>query len=474
MQKEIYIKSNDIDKQYQAINESTMLLKSHFPLENPLAFVHSFGCLQNVTDGEKIKGMLKEMGCIFTDVAEEASIIIYNTCAIRENAEDKVFGTIGRLKHVKQERPNTIIGLCGCMMQEEHVVSRIKSSYPQIDIIFGTHVIHEFPSIMKEFLLSQKRVINAPDSEGVIAENLPLLRDNTFRASVPIMFGCNNYCTYCIVPFVRGRERSRSSDDIVREITDLVNEGYKEITLLGQNVNSYGQNSDENINFAQLLRKINAIDGNFNIRVMTSHPKDITFEVIDTIRDCKKICNHIHLPVQSGSDRILKLMNRKYTVADYIKVIDYAKEQIPDVSFTSDIIVGFPSEDENDFIQTVNLIKRVEFDSIFTFIFSKREGTAAAKMEDPVPYKEKSDRLMRLLAIQKEISSEKNEKFLGKTYKVLVEGYGKVVGEEGYLTGRTDNYLIVDFKGKDELIGSFVDVKVTKTLNWALLGDIIY
>lgn len=436
-----------------------------------LAHVHSYGCQQNVSDGEKIKGMLALMGYSFCDSPDDADIVIYNTCAVRENAEDRVFGNVGALKHNKRRNPNMIIGLCGCMMQQEHIAEKIKKSYPHVDLVFGTHVLQTLPKMLYEALTDKKRIFNISDTDNGIIEGVPIKRDKTYKAWLPVMYGCNNFCTYCIVPYVRGREKSRSSFEIIKEFKGLVDNGYREITLLGQNVNSYGQGLDEDINFAKLLRQLNEIDGDFRIRFMSSHPKDATLELIDAIADCDKVCNHFHLPIQCGSNRILELMNRKYTVDSYLTLVEYARKRIPDIAFTSDIIVGFPSETYEDFKQTVELVKKVRFDSIFSFIYSKRVGTKAAEFEDNISEKEKSKWFQELLAVQKEIGKQKYKECVGKTFKVLVDGEGKT-GEE-YMTGRNEGYMIVDFIGNENMVGNFVNLKITKALNWALLGEII-
>lgn len=466
----IIVSKEELEKQKVFTEKVAKILHDQYKESMPMAHVHSYGCQQNISDGEKLKGMLALMGYGFTNSTHDADLIIYNTCAIRENAEDRVFGNVGALKHLKKKKPNMIIGLCGCMMQQKHIVEKLQKSFPYVDLIFGTHVVHQLPENIYNALTKDKRVFNIPDSDGVIAENLPIKRDGTIKAWVPIMYGCNNFCTYCIVPYVRGRERSREPQLIINEIKQLISEGYKEITLLGQNVNSYGKGLEEEITFSELLRKINQIEGDFRIRFMTSHPKDATKELIDTIAECNKICKHIHLPVQSGSNRVLKLMNRHYTREQYIELINYAKNKIPNLSFTSDIIVGFPDEQEDDFEDTISLIKEVEYDSLFTFIYSKRVGTRAAEMEDLTPYSKKSERFQRLLDVQKEIGIKRYEKYVGKIVRVLVDGEGK--SGEDYLTGRTDNSIIVDFKADKSLIGQFVDVKITQALNWALLGKI--
>jgi len=355
------------------------------------------------------------------------------------------------------------------MMQQQHVADKIKNSYPYVDIVFGTHAMHQLPQMLYERFNNGRRIFEVSESDGVIAEGLPVSREGGVKSWLPIMYGCDNFCTYCIVPFVRGRERSRTSEAIISEAKALISEGYKEITLLGQNVNSYGKGLDEKITFSQLLRKLNDIDGDFRIRFMTSHPKDCTTELIDTIAECNKICNHIHLPVQSGSDRILKLMNRHYNTNDYLKLIEYAKNKIPNVSFTSDIIVGFPGETYEDFQKTIELIKKVEYTSLYTFIYSKRSGTKAAEFEDIVSESEKSRWFRELLDIQETIGIKQHSANIGKTLRVLADGEGKT-GED-YLTGRTESNIIVEFKANKTDIGSFVNVKINKAMNWAIAGE---
>ena len=446
------------------------LLEELYPVP-PLAYVHSYGCQGNVSDGEKLKGMLADMGYGFCDQAEQADLVLFNTCAIRENAEDRIFGNVGALKRWKAQSPKHKLLLCGCMMQQPHIVEKLKQSYPYVDLIFGTHVIHQLPELLLSVLQQHKRVFYTPESDGVIAEGLPIHRDGTLKAWVPIMYGCNNFCTYCIVPYVKGRERSRQPEAILAEVRQLVEQGYKEITLLGQNVNSYGKTLEHPISFAQLLTQIDAIPGDFRIRFMTSHPKDATKELFDVMANSQKICHHLHLPVQCGSDRILQAMNRRYTVEQYLGLIDYARSVMPDISFTTDIIVGFPGETLEDFQGTMELLKKVRYDSLFSFIYSKRVGTKAASMPDDTPHSVKSDRLQQLLALQRTIGEEVLSEYVGKTLRILVDGTGK--SGEGYLTGRTDQYLIVDFPGDSALIGQFVTVKITKALNWALLGELV-
>ena len=433
----------------------------------PLAFVRTYGCQQNVADGEKIKGMLSKMGFGFTENSEEADMIIFNTCAIREHAEDRVYGNIGALKNVKRKNPSLIIAVCGCMMEQEHVAERIKKSFPFINIVFGTHVIHKLPEFMYDNITNAKRVFVNGDEQKEVVEGLPVIRDGKFKAWVTVMFGCDNFCSFCIVPYVRGREKSRKSQLVIDEVKKLVKDGYKEITLLGQNVNSYGKNLEENINFSQLLKKIDEIEGDYRIRFMTSHPKDASKELFDTIANSKHICHHIHLPVQSGNDRVLSNMNRRYTKEKYLELINYAKKVIPDATFTSDIIVGFPGETYEEFCDTVSLIKEVEYLSLFTFIFSKRKGTKAENMEDNVPYSEKSKWFTELLRAQESISAKRCREMIGNIEQVLVEDV-----KNGKLFGRTRANIIVEFDGEETLIGEFCNVEILEAKNYVLKGKI--
>ncbi|MBQ9376161.1 MAG: tRNA (N6-isopentenyl adenosine(37)-C2)-methylthiotransferase MiaB, partial [Ruminococcus sp.] len=391
--------------------------------------------------------------------------IIYNTCAVRENAEDRVFGTIGDLKHIKEDNPELIIGVCGCMAQQKHIADRIKSTYKQVDLVFGTFAYNDLYNMLWEVIDKRKRVFNITENHIDIDEDFLQLRDDKIRAFVPIMYGCNNFCTYCIVPYVRGRERSRKPQAVIDEVKTLVSQGYKEITLLGQNVNSYSYG------FPQLLRDINSIDGQFRIRFMSSHPKDASNELIDTILDCDKVCKHLHLPVQAGSDRILKEMNRKYTVDEYMKIIDYARSKSPEFSFTTDLIVGFPGETYEEFCMTKDIIKKVKYDNIYSFVYSKRTGTKAAELDDSVSVKQKGLWLRELLLEQREITSKWLSRFVGKTCTVLVEGKGRKGTD--YLTGKNDENIIVEFKGDDSLIDEFIQVRITKAMNWALEGELV-
>ncbi|MBR5486177.1 MAG: tRNA (N6-isopentenyl adenosine(37)-C2)-methylthiotransferase MiaB [Oscillospiraceae bacterium] len=437
----------------------------------PLAHVHSFGCQQNISDGEHIKGMLAQMGYGFTDSPDDADFVLYNTCAVRENAEDRVFGNVGNLVHCKRRKPDMVIALCGCMTQQEHIAQKVKKSYPHVNLVFGTHVTHTLPEMLYKTLVSHKRTFDLSDDIGFIVEGIPVHRDGNIKAWLPIMQGCDNFCTYCIVPHVRGREKSRSSRYIIEEARQLVADGYKEITLLGQNVNSYGKGLDEDINFSKLLRMINDIPGDFRIRFMTSHPKDCTRELIDTIAECDKVCNNIHLPVQCGSNRVLKEMNRHYTVEAYLELIDYAKKKIPGLTLTSDIIVGFPGETYEEFCETLELIKKVRYTNMYTFIYSPRNGTRAAKMPDPATAAEKSKWFREMLDVQAVINQELMDSKVGTVQRVLVDGIGKTGAPR--LAGRSDDNTIVEFDGSSDLIGKFVNVQITKALNWAVFGEII-
>lgn len=463
------VSENDIFLQKQFTIKVQSILASRYD-KKPLAFVHTYGCQGNVADSERIKGMLFEMGYGFTDKVEEADFVLYNTCAVREHAEDKVFGNVGALKAFKKDKPGMKIALCGCMMQQQHIRDKMFKSYPYVDLVFGTHAIYKFPQLMFEMLSGGKRVYFAPDDNGIIMEDVPVLRDKDSKAWLPIMYGCNNFCTYCIVPYVRGRERSREPQRIINETKELISQGFKDITLLGQNVNSYGKNTDFNMDFADLLREINSLDGDFILRFMTSHPKDCTKKLLDTMAECDKVAKHIHLPFQSGNNRILKAMNRHYTREQYLELIDYAKKVMPDISITSDVIVGFPGETTEEFNDTLSLISEVEFTSLFTFIYSKREGTPAAKMDDPITKEEKSRRFKELCDLQESIAAKRTAKMNGKTYRVLVEGRSK--NDSSLLSGRTDGNVIIEFSGSDELIGKYILVKVTQPLNWIVRGEV--
>ncbi|MCR5484609.1 MAG: tRNA (N6-isopentenyl adenosine(37)-C2)-methylthiotransferase MiaB [Clostridiales bacterium] len=435
---------------------------------SPKAYVHTYGCQGNVADGERIKGMLREMGFVFTDSPKDADLVLYNTCAVREHAEDRVFGNVGALKPIKEINRDLKIVLCGCMMQQKKVADKIRMSYSFVDIVFGTHVMHRFPEFMYRMYCTGKKVFEIGDSAGVIAEGLPVSRDSSFKAWVPIMYGCNNFCSYCIVPYVRGRERSRSSKDVLDEVKEVIKSGYKEITLLGQNVNSYGK-ADGEMDFASLLREINDLDGDFMIRFMTSHPKDCTRELIDTMAECKKVAKHLHLPVQSGNDRILQEMNRHYTREKYLDLVRYAREKMPSLSITSDIIVGFPGETDSEFDDTLSLVDEVKYTSLFMFIFSPRDGTAAAKMDDPVSHAEKVKRFKKLEELQAKNSIEIASSMKDKVYRILCDtDCGK-----GLLSGKTEGNMTVTFEGDPDNVGKFLNILITESNSWNLKGKII-
>lgn len=464
------VPAEELNKQKEYTQLVRTVISSRFPLERPKAFVHTYGCQGNVADGEKLQGMLYEMGFDFCLSPENADLVLYNTCAIREHAEDRVFGNVGALKPIKKKNPDMIIALCGCMTQQQSVADKIKSSYPFVDIVFGTHVSHRLPEFVYRKLCLGKRVFETADSDGNIVEGLPIKRDGAFRAWVPIMYGCNNFCSYCIVPYVRGRERSRDFDTVLEEIKGLVASGYKEITLLGQNVNSYNKNLSANKQFPALLRAINAIDGDFIVRFMTSHPRDCTLELIEAMAECEKVAKHLHLPVQSGNDRVLMEMNRHYDREKYLSLIDYAYELMPELSITSDIIVGFPGETYEEFCDTLSLVEKVRYTSLFTFIFSPRKGTKAYEMEDPVSRQEKGVWFKELTDLQEKIAGERTASMKGRSYRVLVEEKAKL---DGFLSGRTQGNVIIEFEGDEGLIGNFADVRVTNPKTWIVYGELV-
>ncbi len=433
----------------------------------PLAYVETYGCQQNEADSERIRGLLNESGYAITDTAEGADVIVMNTCAIREHAEQRVFGNLGALTHTKRRHPRQKIFLCGCMAGQQSVVDRIKKSYPHVDGVFSTHHLWQFPEILDRVLSTGKRTFFVEDEPGSIAEGLPQLRDNTLKAWVSIMYGCNNFCTYCIVPYVRGRERSRMPEDILAECRSLIKNGAKEITLLGQNVNSYGKDLDVGIDFSDLLAKIVEIPGDFLIRFMTSHPRDAGKKLFDTMASSPKIAKQLHLPFQSGSSRILKAMNRHYDREKYLELVRYAKSVMPELVLTSDVIVGFPGETEADFEETISLIEQVHYDSLFTFIFSPRNGTPAASMDDPTPKEEKNRRFDRLCAVQNGISEQIHEQYIGKTMRCLIDGT-----DHGLLTARTEGGRLVRLEGDPSMIGDFAPVTITGSTTWSLTGKL--
>ena len=433
----------------------------------PTAYVETYGCQQNEADSEKIRGYLTQSGYRIIQEAEGADVVVMNTCAIREHANQRVFGNLGALTHTKRRHPRQKIFLCGCMAGQKEVSDRVKRSYPYVDGVFSTHHLWQFPEILWNVLSKGKRQFYIEDEPGSIAEGIPQVRDSGLKAWVSIMYGCNNFCTYCIVPYVRGRERSRKKEDILAECRSLVESGIREITLLGQNVNSYGKDLEENVDFADLLAEIAAIPGDFLIRFMTSHPRDASEKLFDTMAANPKIAKQLHLPFQSGSSRVLKAMNRHYDRETYLKKVNYAKSVMPDLVLTSDVIVGFPGETEEEFEETISLIRQVHYDSLFTFIFSPRPGTPAAKMEDPTPKEEKSRRFDKLCAVQNEISVQIHENYIGKTMRCLVDGRDKDL-----LTARTEGGRLVRFSGCDQLIGTYQDITITGATTWSLTGQL--
>ena len=464
------ISKEELDAQRENAAKVQAVLQSRYT-DKPLACVITYGCQQNVADSEHIKGMLADMGYAFTDDRHKAQFILFNTCAVREHAEDRVFGNVGALKSYKAEHPDTVIALCGCMMQQQHIAERIKQSFPFVDLVFGTHVVHRLPELLLRTLTRKKRVFELPDMDGVIAEGVPVVRDDQRRAWLPIMYGCNNFCTYCIVPYVRGRERSRQACDVLAEAKQLIADGYKEITLLGQNVNSYGKDLTPRVTFSQLLRQINDLPGDFRIRFMTSHPKDCTKELLDTMAECPKVAKHLHLPFQCGNDRVLKAMNRGYTREHYLGLIRALRARIPDIVLTSDIIVGFPGETTEEFEDTLKVLKEVRFDALFTFIFSPRPGTPAAKMDDPVPRAEKQKWFDRLCDAQNKISEEIHAGYVGDTLRCLIDGESD--DSRWPLTARTAGGRLVHLVGDRAAIGTYRDVKITDSNTWALFGQLI-
>ena len=440
-------------------------------MDKKLFCISTYGCQMNEEDSEKLSGMLKSQGYERTENKEEASIIIFNTCCVRENAENKVFGNLGQLKQLKKKNPNLVIAICGCMMQQVGMADKVLKTFPYVDIIFGTHNAHKFPEYLHRVLQEGVQVKEILNKEEGIVEGLPIDRKSDVKAFVTIMYGCNNFCTYCIVPYVRGRERSRKSEDIIKEIEELVSQGYKEITLLGQNVNSYGKGLEEDIDFAGLLRKVNEVKGLERVRFMTSHPKDLSDDVIMAIKECDKLCEQVHLPVQSGSSRILKEMNRHYDREYYLDLVKKIKSEIPDVTLTTDIIIGFPGETEEDFLDTLSLCEEVGYDSAFTFIYSRRNHTPADKMENQIPDDIKHDRFNRLVeAINKKVVI-KNKEYEGKVVEVLVEGPSK--NDETKLTGRTRNGKLVNFAGDEKLVGELVNLKIVRSQPFSLIGKIV-
>ena len=433
------------------------------------AYVDTYGCQQNEADSERLRGYLARMGYGFSDTPEGADLVLVNTCAVREHAEHRVFGNVGALSHTKRRHPDQVICVCGCMAKQDHVAARLKQSFPYVDLVFGPQVLWRFPELLLRKLTEGKRVFETDDVPGAVAEGIPVVRQNSIKAWVSVMYGCNNFCTYCIVPYVRGRERSRRPEDVLAEIRALAEAGYKDITLLGQNVNSYGKDLGLDVDFAWLLEQADKIPGDFLLRFMTSHPKDASDRLFDVMASCEKVAPCLHLPFQSGSSRVLKAMNRGYTRERYLDRIAALRERIPDIVLTSDVIVGFPGETQEDFEETMSLIEEVRYDALFTFQFSPRRGTPAEKLPDPMPAEQKSANFQRLLARQNEISAEKHRAYVGKTVDCLVDG----VGADGRLTARTGGNRLIHLEGDPALAGTWQKARITDSSTWALFGEVI-
>jgi len=463
--------TNETEKQKYYIDKCRELIKHK---ENEYgrkltACVVTFGCQMNFKDSEKLMGILSQIGYEETE-DEHADLVLYNTCTVRENANLKIYGRLGYLSKIKEKNPDMIIGLCGCMMQEEHVVEKLNKSYKFVDLIFGTHNVFLLAELLYERLISGHKVEDIWEGTTEVVEDLPAVRKYSFKSGVNIMYGCNNFCSYCIVPYVRGRERSRNPEDIVEEVKELVANGVVEVMLLGQNVNSYGKTLENPISFAKLLEKVEEVEGLKRIRFMTSHPKDLSDDLIMAIKECDKVCKHMHLPLQSGSSRVLKEMNRHYDKEKYLDEVKRLREQIPDIAITTDIIVGFPGETEEDFLETMDVVKQVRYDSAFTFIYSKRTGTRAATMENQVPDDVVKDRFDRLLKEVQTISSEKAKCYEGKVVPVLAEEMDDQ--KDGYVTGRMDNNSIVHFPGTEDMIGNIYNVKLDECRGFYYMGEI--
>ena len=461
---------DETSRQYYYIEKARLYVQElSSRIGRPLTFcVTTFGCQMNARDSEKLRGILREIGYLEAE-EDQADFVIYNTCTVRENANTRVYGRLGQLKPRKKKNPHMMIGLCGCMMQEPHVIQKIKESYPFVDIVFGTHNIFKLAELLKNRVDSGSMIVDIWKDTDQIVEDLPSDRKFSFKCGVNIMYGCNNFCSYCIVPYVRGRERSRKPEDILKEIRQVVSEGVKEVMLLGQNVNSYGKTLEQPMTFAELLREVEKVEGLERIRFMTPHPKDLSDELIEVMAESEKICSHMHLPMQSGSSRLLQKMNRHYTKEQYLDLAQKIKDRIPGASFTTDIIVGFPGETEEDFEDTLDVVRKVGFDSAFTYVYSKRTGTPAAAMEDQVDPEVVKERFPRLLALLKETAAANCKEKLGAVERVLIEEVN--THEEGMVTGRLENNLLVHFKGSEDQIGTMADVKITEEKGFYYMGE---
>lgn len=467
----LVVSLDEIKQQQEYINKVAINVKANFGDRTPRVHIETWGCQMNEHDSENLFGMLEMMGYEPTEEQKDADLIIYNTCAVRENAELKVYGNLHALKKLKDKKPELLIAVCGCMMQQSHVVDEIKKTYPHVNMVFGTHNIYKFPELLFKVMDSEDSLYDVWDIDGRVVEGLPTLRRYNTKAFVNIMYGCNNFCTYCIVPYTRGRERSRNPQDIVDEVKKLVATGVKEITLLGQNVNSYGNTLEPRYTFPQLLEDLNEVEGLERLRFMTSHPKDISDELIDAMARLDKVCESLHLPIQSGSSRLLAKMNRHYTKEDYLRIIEKAKAKMPDLAITTDIMVGFPGETEEDFLETIDVVEKVKYDLAFTFLYSIRKGTVAEKMEDQIPEDIKKERFDRLIEVVNAASKASSKSYQDKVVEVLVEGVSKK--NEEFMTGRTRHNKLVNFRGTEELVGKLVKVFINDPKSFSLTGEMI-
>ncbi len=467
----ILIDQNDLDRQVEFQSKIAEILDIEYPDTKPKVYTETWGCQMNEHDTENLLGMVETMGYEMVETPEEADLIIFNTCAVRENAELKVYGNLSILKKLKEKNPELIIAVCGCMMQQKHVVEEIRKKYPFVSLVFGTHNIYKFPEMLYTYFQKHENNYDVWDIDGRIIEGLPAVRKYKIKSFVNIMYGCNNFCTFCIVPYTRGRERSRTPEDIIKEVKQLVQSGVKEITLLGQNVNSYGKTLESPITFHELLEKLNDIEGLERIRFMTSHPKDISDELLRAMARLDKVCESLHLPVQSGSTRLLREMNRHYSKTDYLDIIKRAREYMPNLGLTTDIMVGFPGETEEDFLETIDVVKEAQYDLAFTFLYSRRKGTAADRRDNHIPEEIKKERFNRLLDVVNDAAENQSKKYLGEITEILVEGKSKK--NENVLTGRNRQNKTVNFVGEEHLIGELVKVRITDTKSFSMTGELV-
>lgn len=467
----LIVDENELQRQIEFQSKIAEIIDMDFPEERPKVYTETWGCQMNEHDTENLLGMIDTMGYDVTEVPEEADLIIFNTCAVRENAELKVYGNLHVLKKLKDKKEDLIIAVCGCMTQQSHVVEEIKKKYPFVSLVFGTHNIYKFPEMMYNYLQKQESNYDVWDIDGRIVEGLPVIRKYKIKSFVNIMYGCNNFCTYCIVPYTRGRERSRLPEDILKEVRELVASGVREITLLGQNVNSYGKTLENKVEFHELLELLNEVEGLERIRFMTSHPKDISEKLLETMGRLDKVCESLHLPVQSGSTKVLKEMNRHYTKEDYLSIIETAKKYMPNLGITTDIMVGFPGETEEDFAHTLDVVEKVQYDLAFTFLYSRRKGTAADKRENQIPEEVKKERFNRLLASVNQAAENQSQKYLGEISEILVEGKSRK--NENVMTGRNRQNKTVNFVGDESMIGKLVKVKIVDAKSFSLNGELV-